>query len=96
MRLANAYFLMIAILNCIPAISAISPTSSIAPLSIVLLVSITREGIEDYFRWQSDRATNGQRIKILRNVEDPETKVHTLKLVDDIASSIRVGDIVMT
>ena len=62
MRLANAYFLMMAILNCIPVISAISPASSIAPLTFVLLVSIIREGIEDYFRWQSDKATNGQRV----------------------------------
>ena len=96
MRLANAYFLGIAILNCIPTISAISPASSISPLVFVLLVSITREGIEDYFRYQSDKATNGQPVKILRDVEDPATKARTLKLVDDVASAIAVGDIVLT
>lgn len=58
-RLANAYFLGMAILNCIPTISALDPVTSISPLVIVLMISIVREGIEDFLRYSSDKETNG-------------------------------------
>jgi len=49
-RYANIYFLVIAILQCIPDISPLSSWSAIAPLVFVLAVSMTREGFEDVAR----------------------------------------------
>ena len=55
MRVANVYFLFIAILQSIPAISPLNPYTAIMPLVFVLAVSIIREGIEDYNRYKSDK-----------------------------------------
>ena len=46
-RLANIYFLVSAILQCIPQISPLEPATAVVPIIIVLSVSIIREGIED-------------------------------------------------
>ena len=54
-RLANIYFLICAILQCIPIISPLTPAIAVVPLVIVLSVSIIREGIEDYSRAKLDR-----------------------------------------
>lgn len=44
-RIANIYFLVIAILQTIPAISPLNPFVAWAPLIIVIGISIAREGI---------------------------------------------------
>jgi len=71
LRLANIYFLFICILECIPAISPLNPITAIFPLSFVLLVSIIREGIEDYRRYLDDKKANSQPVRVLRNHSDP-------------------------
>ena len=58
-RYANLYFLVNAILQSIPAISPLSPLSAVAPLVIVISLSILREGLEDMQRYKSDVETNG-------------------------------------
>ena len=42
----------------IPAISPISPLSSIIPLLFVISLSVLREGLEDYSRYKSDIELN--------------------------------------
>ena len=59
-RLANIYFLITAILQCIPIISPLGPTSAVIPIVIVLSVSIIREGIEDYGRAKLDKEQNSE------------------------------------
>ena len=59
-RLANIYFLICAILQCIPMISPLTPATAVVPLVIVLSVSIIREGIEDYSRYQLDNQQNNE------------------------------------
>ena len=54
------YFLMIAVLQSIPAISPFHPFSAIAPLLFVVGVSMIREAYEDYKRYLSDKDTNSQ------------------------------------
>lgn len=46
-RYANIYFLIVAILQSIPAISPLNPLSAIAPLVFVISLSMIREGYED-------------------------------------------------
>ncbi len=54
-RLANVYFLFIAILQTIPIISPLTSVTAWIPLSVVMTISILREGYEDYQRYKSDK-----------------------------------------
>lgn len=53
-RLANVYFLLIAINQSIEVVSPLNPATAIMPLCFVLLMSMIREGIEDYVKYKSD------------------------------------------
>ena len=64
-RIANIYFLIIAIMACVPQISTFTPYTAIFPLVFVLLVSIFREGVEDFYRYKSDRASNSKKVQRL-------------------------------
>ena len=66
-REANVYFLLQAVLNSIPAVSAMNPITAYSPLAFVLGVSMMREGLEDYQRYKSDVQTNGKSIKFIQN-----------------------------
>ena len=71
MRLANIYFLITAVVQCIPAISPLTPLTAILPLAFVLIVSMIREGIEDYRRYTDDCTANSQPVRVLSaNVPD--------------------------
>lgn len=65
-REANIYFLLQAILNSIPAVSAMNPITAYLPLAFVLGVSMMREGLEDYQRYKSDVDTNKKSVKFIR------------------------------
>lgn len=53
-RFSNVYFLFVAILQSISIISPLHPLTAINPLVFVLVVSMMREGFEDYERYKSD------------------------------------------
>jgi len=55
-RLANIYFLIMAVLQSIKIISPLNPTTAILPLVFVIFVSMLREGIEDYMRYTADKS----------------------------------------
>ena len=55
MRLSNCYFLLVTILQSIPAVSPLNPLTAIFPLMFVLTLSMAREGYEDYNRYESDK-----------------------------------------
>ena len=59
LRFSNCYFLLVVILSCISIISPISPITAINPFVFVLVVSMIREGFEDYSRYKSDKMQNG-------------------------------------
>ena len=63
-RVANIYFLVCAVLQCIPIISPLGPETAIFPLVIVLGVSIIREGIEDLSRAKLDREQNNEPTEV--------------------------------
>jgi phospholipid-transporting ATPase len=67
MRLANTYFLIIAILQSIPAISPLSPLTAVAPIAFVLFVSIIREGMEDLARYKYDKAMNEEQVTVYKD-----------------------------
>ena len=84
-RKANIYFLLQAILNSIPAISALNPVTAILPLAFVLGVSMLREGLEDYQRYKSDVKTNRQPIKFVKGGT----------IVMGQAKEVKVGDLLL-
>ncbi|CDZ96254.1 phospholipid-translocating atpase [Phaffia rhodozyma] len=57
-RIANIFFLGIAILQFFPKFSTISPGLVILPLLAVLLITALKDGYEDIKRHQSDRNVN--------------------------------------
>ena len=65
-RSANIYFVVQAILNSIPAVSAMDPITAYIPIIFVLSVSVVREGLEDWQRYKSDKLTNEQQIRIVK------------------------------
>jgi len=62
------------ILQCIPDISPLNPLSGILPLVFVLIISMIREGIEDYRRYLDDRAANSQPVRVLTNSPQEEAQ----------------------
>jgi hypothetical protein len=51
MRAANLYFLVLLILQLIPAISSLSPITTAFPLVFVLGVTAVKDGNDDYVRY---------------------------------------------
>jgi phospholipid-transporting ATPase len=64
-RIANSYFLIIAILQSIPQITPLSSWSSWVPLIIVLLVTMIKEIVEDVARHKQDDQINNSPCRIL-------------------------------
>ena len=84
-RPANIYFLISAILNCIPVISPISPVTAIIPLVFVLAVSLIREAIEDCSRSRLDNKQNNEITMVYRNKRWEET----------ISGDLLIGELVL-
>ena len=87
MRFSNIYFLFVAILQSIPIVSPLHPMTAIFPLIFVLVVSMIREGYEDYGRYQSDKAQNSQVVKVLRKGDKDFREITSAELV--------VGDLIL-
>ena len=80
----NWFFLIQAIIDCIPAISSVNPTTTIMPVVIVLIISLIREAVEDYRKYSNDKLAN-------------ETIVSVYKMpsfVKQKCSLIKVGNII--
>lgn len=59
-RVAYVYFLVIAILNQLPMLAVFGRGASILPLAFVLLVTLVKDGYEDWRRHRSDRYENNR------------------------------------
>ncbi|KAG6812132.1 hypothetical protein H0H92_004246 [Tricholoma furcatifolium] len=64
-RVANIFFLGIAILQFFPTFSTISPGLVIFPLLVVLAITAAKDGYEDVKRHQSDRRVNHTQVRVL-------------------------------
>ncbi|PPQ72461.1 hypothetical protein CVT26_003714 [Gymnopilus dilepis] len=65
-RIANIFFLVIAILQFNNKFSTISPGLVILPLLIVLGITAIKDGYEDIKRHESDRRVNNTPVRVLR------------------------------
>lgn len=63
-RLANIYFLFIAVLNFVPAVEAVGKEVAFVPLLVILTVTILKDIFEDYRRHRSDKTVNTKRCRV--------------------------------
>ncbi|XP_013876978.1 phospholipid-transporting ATPase ID [Austrofundulus limnaeus] len=64
-RVANAYFVILLILQLIPEISSLSWFTTIVPLVLVLTVTAVKDAADDYFRHRSDQRVNNRQSQVL-------------------------------
>ncbi|KAF8237713.1 phospholipid-translocating P-type ATPase [Tricholoma matsutake] len=64
-RIANIFFLGIAILQFFPKFSTISPGIVILPLLVILAITAAKDGYEDFKRHQSDKKVNHSEVRVL-------------------------------
>ncbi|KAM4618220.1 LOW QUALITY PROTEIN: phospholipid-transporting ATPase ID [Polymixia lowei] len=64
-RVANAYFVVLLILQLIPAISSLSWFTTIVPLVLVLVITAVKDATDDYFRHKSDEQVNNRPSQVL-------------------------------
>ncbi|XP_069492689.1 phospholipid-transporting ATPase VA [Ambystoma mexicanum] len=57
-RLANVYFVFIALLNFVPSVNAFKPELALAPVLFILAVTALKDLWEDYRRYRSDTEIN--------------------------------------
>lgn len=65
-RLANLYFLLTAIVQCIPQISPLDPFTAVGPLLLVLFIALLKEAYEDYKRRRNDKTINSSLAVVFR------------------------------
>ncbi|XP_057819664.1 phospholipid-transporting ATPase 3 isoform X2 [Cryptomeria japonica] len=63
-RVANVYFLFVAILSLAP-FSAVQSVTNIFPLVLVLSISLSKEAFEDWRRFKNDRKINSSFVEVL-------------------------------
>nr|XP_033783628.1 probable phospholipid-transporting ATPase VB [Geotrypetes seraphini]XP_033783629.1 probable phospholipid-transporting ATPase VB [Geotrypetes seraphini] len=83
-RLANLYFLFLAVLNWIPNLEVFQRDITILPLAIVLVIVAIKDGVEDYKRYQFDRKINFSKTKVYTKTEKD--------YVEKCWKDVRVGD----
>ncbi|XP_077656278.1 phospholipid-transporting ATPase VA [Urocitellus parryii] len=85
-RLANVYFVFIALLNFVPAVNAFQPGLALAPVLFILAVTAFKDLWEDYSRYRSDHEINHLGCLVFSREEK--------KYVNRFWKEIRVGDFV--
>lgn len=64
-RIANLYFLLIAVLQLVPGLSPTHWFTTVAPLLFVLLVNAVKEIYDDCYRHKSDGEVNNRMVDLL-------------------------------
>ncbi|KAG8217697.1 hypothetical protein J3R82DRAFT_5853 [Butyriboletus roseoflavus] len=64
-RIANIFFLFIAVLQFFPEFSTISPGVVLLPILVVLSITAIKDAYEDIKRHQSDRRVNHSTVRVL-------------------------------
>ncbi|KAK7922859.1 hypothetical protein WMY93_009761 [Mugilogobius chulae] len=58
-RLANLYFVGLAILNFVPVVQAFQPEVALIPICVILALTAIKDAWEDFRRYKSDKKLNG-------------------------------------
>ncbi|KAL4872908.1 hypothetical protein BDV12DRAFT_160952 [Aspergillus spectabilis] len=103
-KLANFYFLVVAILQMIPGLSTTGQFTTLIPLLIFVGISMGKEGFDDWRRYRLDKEENNRFASVLR----PGANVLSRSVTGDSASissemqdwdsikwsDIKVGDVI--
>ncbi|EEQ37721.1 phospholipid-translocating P-type ATPase, flippase family protein [Clavispora lusitaniae] len=71
-KVANCYFLVVAIMQMVPSWSTTGKFTTIIPLMIFMSISMAREGYDDWRRHGHDREENNKATHVLREDADLE------------------------
>ncbi|KAL8860010.1 MAG: hypothetical protein Q9178_003559 [Gyalolechia marmorata] len=104
-KLANFYFLCVSILQMIPGLSTTGTYTTIIPLCFFVMLSMAKEGYDDFRRFKLDKAENNRSTVVLRTEDPPsEAREKTTGSVSTVRSlgrwetikwkDVRVGDVV--
>ncbi|KAM9741456.1 phospholipid-transporting ATPase VB [Menidia menidia] len=85
-RLANIYFVGLAILNFIPVVNAFQPEVALIPICVILFLTALKDAWEDFRRYQSDRKLNNTPCYIYSRKEK--------QFLERRWKDVRVGDFV--
>ncbi|KAG8544494.1 hypothetical protein GDO81_022393 [Engystomops pustulosus] len=85
-RLANVYFVFIALLNFVPAVNAFKPELALAPVLFILAVTAIKDLWEDYRRYRSDKEINHMDCLVYCRIER--------KYVEKFWKEVQVGDFI--
>ena len=63
-RVANLYFLFLAVLNWVPLVEAFQKEITMLPLVVVLTIIAIKDGLEDYRKYKIDKQINNLVTKV--------------------------------
>ncbi|KAF6066424.1 phospholipid-translocating P-type ATPase, flippase family protein [Candida albicans] len=69
-KVANCYFMVVAIMQMIPGWSTTGHFTTIIPLCIFMSISIAREGFDDWKRHGHDKEENNKRTTVIKEDEE--------------------------
>ncbi|KAH6669810.1 hypothetical protein B0J14DRAFT_104520 [Halenospora varia] len=90
-KVANFYFLVIAILQMIPGFSTTGTYTTILPLLFFLAFIIAREGYDDFRRYQLDKIDNRRDARVLHTYGTTWIDPPAGTIVERIATRFRSG-----
>lgn len=90
-RLANVYFVVIGVIAAVGAYTkeyetAIDPAGILAPMLIVVFISVIKDGVEDFKRHRADQKINNRKARVVLNSGDIMTKTW---------KELKVGDLLL-
>ncbi|XP_073668212.1 phospholipid-transporting ATPase VB isoform X2 [Paramisgurnus dabryanus] len=85
-RMANLYFVGLAILNFVPVVNAFQPEVALIPICIILSLTAVKDGWEDFRRYQADQKRNNTPCFIFSRKQ--------MCFVERRWKDVRVGDFV--
>lgn len=69
-RLGNFYFLCIGVPQAVPGLSTTGSYTTIIPLMVFVMLTILKEGYDDYKRHRLDKVENAQHVTVLRRLDE--------------------------
>uniref|UniRef100_A0A7N6B1V7 Phospholipid-transporting ATPase n=1 Tax=Anabas testudineus TaxID=64144 RepID=A0A7N6B1V7_ANATE len=85
-RLANIYFVGLAILNFFPVVNAFQPEVALIPICVIMSLTALKDAWEDFRRYQSDRKLNNTPCLVYSRMEK--------QFMQRRWKDVRVGDFV--
>lgn len=90
-KVANCYFMVVAIMQMIPSWSTTGKFTTIVPLLIFISISIAREGFDDWKRHGHDKEENNKLTRVIR--EDAKMAVYdTHSITTIMTETIPIGE----